>query len=62
MFRLQELRTSHGLSQADIGELLGVTRSIVSKWERGRRVPLFRHLKKLADLFGCSIESLMEEE
>jgi transcriptional regulator with XRE-family HTH domain len=61
MFRLQELRTSHGLSQADIGELLGVTRSIVSKRERGRRVPLFRHLKKLSDLFGCSIESLMEE-
>jgi len=50
------------LSQTELAEIVGVTRSAVCKWERGSRVPLFRHLKKLADLFGCSIESLMEEE
>lgn len=33
--KIQELRTSHNMSQECLAELLGVSRQAVSKWETG---------------------------
>lgn len=37
--KLMELRRSHGLSQEQLGEKIGVTRQTISKWELGQTTP-----------------------
>src|SRR5258708_9000234 len=41
------LRTSIGLTQAGLAELLGVSRRAIGKWEPGRSYPKASHLKAL---------------
>src|SRR5712692_12121608 len=41
------LRTAIGLTQADLAELLGVSRKAVSRWEAGGSYPTAEHLKTL---------------
>jgi transcriptional regulator with XRE-family HTH domain len=40
------------LSQEQLGDRLGVERTQVSAWERGRRLPCARHLMAIADALG----------
>ena len=58
--RLKELRESHGLTLTELAYLIGVTPSYISKLERGTRNPSLRVLQKLADLFGCTIDEIVE--
>lgn len=51
-------RTKLGLSQEQLGNLLGVSRDIVSKWELGVTNPKADTVMKLAETFGCSIDYL----
>ena len=37
--RIYELRTQKGLSQKELGGLLGVSNKAVSKWETGTAIP-----------------------
>ena len=46
--KIQELRTSHNMSQECLAELLGVSRQAVSKWETGQSKPGTDHLIHLA--------------
>ncbi|MBW4661000.1 MAG: helix-turn-helix transcriptional regulator [Drouetiella hepatica Uher 2000/2452] len=43
------------LSQAELGQKLGVTRQTISTWENGTQQPAFsiQQIKTLCDLFGC---------
>lgn len=52
MNRLKELRETLGLSQKEIGIILGVSERAVQEWEGGRRNP--KHRKEIED----KIESL----
>ncbi len=47
---IRTVRKSLGLSQAELGELLGVTQGTVSNWERGKGVPGPEQLATLAEL------------
>ena len=52
---IKELRTSQGLSQEELGKILGVQRAAVYKWESGMVKNLKREtIKKLAEYFGVS--------
>ena len=55
---LTQLRTEKGLSQAEVGSMLGVTNKAVSKWENGAAKPNTGLLPKLASLYGVSVEEL----
>ena len=44
------LRTTIGLSQAGLGELLGVSRRAVAEWEGGLSYPKLERLKQLIAL------------
>ena len=44
------LRTSIGLTQAGLAELLGVSRHAVANWEAGSSYPTAEHLKQLIAL------------
>jgi len=59
---LAKLREAKGLTQTEVGEALGVGQTAVSMWETGTNTPRSIHLIKLAKLFGCTIEELLEDK
>jgi len=59
MNRLKQLRKSHGITQDELGEILGVQKAAICKYETGR-VPLPQEaIKKLSDHFGVSADYLL---
>ncbi len=56
---LRALRVAANLTQAEVAAAVGVTVSQVSRWEApDGPVPLLRHRRRLAELYGVSIEAL----
>lgn len=55
---IKNRRESLDMSQAELAEKVEVTQSAVSRWEHGESVPLLKYQKKLAILFGCSVDEL----
>ena len=53
------LRTAKGLTQAELGELLNYSDKSVSKWERAEAVPDAYVLKKMSEIFGVSVDYLL---
>lgn len=53
-------RKKKGLSQEDVAEKLGVSRQTISKWETDETLPDIRQSKKLATLYGLSLDELIE--
>lgn len=57
--RIYELRTQKGLSQKELGAILGVSNKAVSKWETGTAIPKTETLIKLAEVFEISTDELI---
>ena len=57
---LAELRKEHGMTQAELGEKLGVTNKTVSRWETGSYMPPVEMLEELSTLYGLTINELLE--
>ena len=57
---LYERRCKTGLTQAELARELGVTNKAVSKWETGKSKPTTNILRKMAALFGISVEELLK--
>lgn len=53
--KISLLRKERSLTQAELGNKLGVTYQAVSKWERDESMPDFEMISKLARLFGVPI-------
>ena len=60
--RLKEQRKRAGLSQEELAELAGVSRQAVTKWESGRAAPSTKHLFRLAEIFGTTVDLLLPGE
>lgn len=56
---LTDLRTQRGLSQSELGAIVGVSNKAISKWENGEALPRLERLKALADYFGVQVEELV---
>lgn len=56
---LTALRTERGLSQSELGEIVGVSNKAISKWENGEALPRLERLKALADYFSITVEELI---
>ena len=56
--RVKEMRTARSLSQAGLGDLLGVSRQTVNAIENGRYDPSLPLAFKLASVFEEPIEAL----
>lgn len=54
------LRKENGMTQLELAERMGVTDKAVSKWERDLSCPDVSTLPKLAELFGISVDELMQ--
>lgn len=53
-------RKKSGLSQEEVAGRLGVSRQTISKWELDETLPDIRQSKKLANLYGLSLDELIE--
>ena len=57
--RLKELRVSKELSQDDLAKTLGLAKSSISMYEKGKRKPSFEVLESLADFFNVDMDYLL---
>lgn len=53
-------RKKRGLSQEEVAEKLGISRQTVSKWETDETLPDICQSRKLANLYGLSLDELVE--
>jgi transcriptional regulator with XRE-family HTH domain len=60
MNRIREYRRELGLTQAQIAEKLKIRASAVSQWETEVRSPKVINLKRLAEIFGCTVDDLLK--
>lgn len=54
-------RVAKGLSQAQLGEALGMDRGLVAYYERAARNPSLELVQKIADFFGVSVGELLND-
>ena len=59
---LKNLRRKNTMTQEDLAQKLGVTQSMVAKWEAGASYPRGEMLFRLANVLNCSIDELFGRE
>ena len=57
--RLKELRITKGLTQTELGDILGVSKSSICCYENGSRTPTLETIIDLIHLFGVSADYLL---
>lgn len=60
--KLRNHRKNLGLSQENVAEKIGVSAQAVSKWENGECLPDCFNLKSLGEIYGVSLDILLETE
>ena len=56
---LKKLRRKKGLSQSDLAKQMYVTKSTVSRWENGNRLPDAAMIKRLSEVLGVDVNTLL---
>lgn len=56
---LKNLRNARGLTQGELADRIGISRSRLSMYELGQREPDFETLESIADFFNVDIDYLM---
>ncbi len=59
---IYQKRKKKGLTQEEMGRLLGVTNKAISKWEVGETFPDVTMLKPLADLLEVTVDELLSQK
>lgn len=54
-----KLRTTAGLTQAELGHALNYSDKTISKWERGEAIPDAFVLMRMGEIFGVSVDYLL---
>lgn len=61
--KIREARLAKGMTQGELGDLIGVQKSAIAKYENGRVVNIKRStLKKISDILGLRPAELIFEE
>ena len=60
--RIKQGREEKELTQEQLAESLDVSRQAVSKWESGASDPSTANLLALAELYGVSVQELLENQ
>lgn len=55
---IREWRLAAFLTQTEMAEALGVSPSVLSLWERGRRRPHMKNLRQLAERLGVQPQQI----
>lgn len=59
---IERIRVSKNMTQEQVGQSVGVSRSTVAMWETGKTKPKADTLLALSALFNCSIDELLGNE
>jgi len=59
--RILKLRQIARMTQAEFGEILGVTAPNVCQYEKGKLLPSLKVLKLMKKTFHCSYDWLLED-
>lgn len=59
---IKKLREQHGLTQAEFGEIAGVSDKAVSTWENGTAEPRMGAIEKIAKHFNISKVSIVDDD
>ena len=59
--KIKELRETTGMTQTELADKVGVSKSVVSAYEKGIRNPSNKTLQLIADTFGVSLLSFFEK-
>ena len=59
--RIRKLRKKNGLSQAELGETVGVESNTISRWERNDLIPKGTFLARVARALNTTSAYLLEE-
>lgn len=60
--KLREYREKAGLRQVDVAKKLNVDQTAISKWESGDNRISRKYHKKLAKLYGVTVDELLSED
>ncbi|BCR36206.1 helix-turn-helix transcriptional regulator [Mariniplasma anaerobium] len=59
---LKSLRNKSGYTQQEVADHLFVTRQCISRWEQGKTIPDIHSIEKLAGIYECKIEDLLDND
>jgi transcriptional regulator with XRE-family HTH domain len=59
--RLAAFRSAKGLSQAQLGEALGMKRDLIAYYERAAKNPRIEQVKRIADFFGVTVGEMLKD-
>lgn len=60
--KLRRLRKQNKYTLQQLGDMLGVHNTFVSKLERGEKIPNVVMVIKIADIFGVTTDQLVRDE
>lgn len=60
MNAFEERRKAAKMTQEAVAAALGIDRSTVAKWETGRALPTAEKLLRVARLYGCTADALIQ--
>jgi transcriptional regulator with XRE-family HTH domain len=60
--KLRFLRKRNGLTQKQVGDMLGVSRVYIVQMEQGQNLPNAVMILNIADIFVVSIDQLMRDD
>ena len=58
--KLKTLRKKKQITQIQLADELGVSKGTVAMWETNKRKPNIIMLKRIAAVFGCTTDELLE--
>ena len=58
---IKRIRAEHGLSQAELGKIAGVSDKAVSTWELGIKTPRMGAVEKMANYFGIAKSAIVDD-
>lgn len=60
--RLKTIREAQGLSQKELADKVGLTDKAISAYEREKRMPNLRVVKKIAKVLDCKVDDLLKDD
>ena len=62
MTKMEEIRTMMGMSGAEVARRIGVSKQAYYNYEKGDREAGYENLLKIAEVFGVSVDALLDRE
>lgn len=59
---LAKLQAERGETNYRLAKEIDVTQTSIKNWKSGSRIPHKKHVRRIADHYGVSVEELLKEE